>query len=323
MADNRVGFGIGVGLGLGLGFACSYKKIRQSLYRPDTSPACPLGFCAAQPTSNASFSCMDLEKDHFKGWVIAACRSRHSEEYKQLYHHLVNCFVAGDLDCTGTVTADQFNHMIDIAAEAPRKFGYAPEDKDMFKNDAEKRAARTKMFKDMDTDNSGTITLEEWLNFSYTHICEKAKTLDRMLSGKPPVERKQCVNFDKNHFKAWVIAACRSRQCAEYKELYHHLLECFVAGDVDRTGTVTAAQFNHMIDVAAEAPRRFGYAPEDKEMFKNDGEKRAARMKMFSDMDTDKSGTITFNEWFNFSYAHICQKAKTLDPTLSGKPPLK
>jgi len=32
----------------------------------------------------------------------------------------------------------------------------------------------------------GFISFEEWLSYSYSHICEKAKTLDATLSGTPP-----------------------------------------------------------------------------------------------------------------------------------------
>jgi len=57
-------------------------------------------------------------------------------------------------------------------------------------------------------------------------------------------------------------------------------------------------------------------------MFKTDGERIAARQTMFQEMDTDKSGTITFEEWLTFAYKHICSKTANLDGSLTGVPPV-
>ena len=75
---------------------------------------------------------------------------------------------------------------VDVAARAPRKFGFAPPAEETFKSTDERVAARTAMFEKMDADGLGFISFEEFLTYFYKHICEKAKTLDVSLSGSPP-----------------------------------------------------------------------------------------------------------------------------------------
>merc|ERR1712098_145903 len=45
-------------------------------------------------------------------------------------------------------------------------YGYAPADSDLYKTDADKDAARQKMFDSMDLKATGVITFDEWLKFS-------------------------------------------------------------------------------------------------------------------------------------------------------------
>jgi len=125
-------------------------------------------------------------KDRFKDFIIKACSNRRSAEYKELYDLLLTEFVAADQDMDGKVSFGEFDRMIDLAAAWPRKFGYAPPASKTYKTTDDRIAARTKMFKQMDTDGNGTITFEEWLTFAYQHICAKAVQLDQRLTGVPP-----------------------------------------------------------------------------------------------------------------------------------------
>merc|ERR1719476_1089168 len=125
-------------------------------------------------------------KERFKEWCIKASRDRQSAGYKELYDLLLSTFVSGDQNLDGKVSAQEFDAMIEAAAAYPRKFGYAPPASETYKTTEERVAARTKMFKDMDTDGNGTITFEEWLTFAYKHICGKAAELDNSLTGVPP-----------------------------------------------------------------------------------------------------------------------------------------
>ena len=107
---------------------------------------------------------------------------------------LVKCFTQADNEGTGKIGPDKFDALVDIAALAPRRFDFAPPAAETFKSAAEKSAAR-----------------KEWLTFSYSHICEKAKTLDPALS--------------------------------EHRDLYQFLLKCFTAADSDFDGKVSLGGF--------------------------------------------------------------------------------
>merc|ERR1712003_99286 len=204
--------------------------------------------------------------------------------------------------------------MVETAANMPRRFGFAPTVAEMFKTPQQRVEARAALFKKIDTDSSGFISFDKWLGYIYPHICEKAAALDST-TAQSKMERS------KADFQAWVVAACRSRSSMEYKELYSFLLQCFTEADTDCDGRIGAEAFDALIDVAAKAPRKFGFAPEASATYKNAADKTAARKAQFEKMDEDKSGFISFEEWLTYSYTHICLKAKILDATLPGTPP--
>merc|ERR1712183_279943 len=106
------------------------------------------------------------------------------------------------------------------------------------------------MFSKINSSGSGQIAFDEWL---FIHIRGKAATLSH--------SSKVHWNEDAANFKRWIVAASRTKTSKEYKELFHFLQECFTAADQDLDGKVNHAEFDTMIDVAAEAPRCFGFAP--------------------------------------------------------------
>merc|ERR1719473_145563 len=63
-----------------------------------------------------------------------------------------------------------------------------------------------------------------------------------------------------------------------------------------------------MIDIAATLPRRHGFAPTSAETFNTREEQRAHRFMLFNQIDSDRNGTISFEEWITFSLAHIREK---------------
>merc|ERR1712098_830555 len=52
----------------------------------------------------------------------------------------------------------------------PRAYGYAPLDAELYKTEAEKDAARQKMFDSMDLKSTGVITFDEWFKFCEEHM---------------------------------------------------------------------------------------------------------------------------------------------------------
>jgi len=233
----------------------------------------------------------------------------------ELYRFLLSVFHRADRDFDGLVKSEDFDLMVEMAGAIPRKFAFAPTSAESFATDKDRQSYRSKLFKKIDKDGSGGISFDEWLNVTYKHIQDVTQTLDESRDADLGMK-------DKERFKEWVIKACRSRRSAEYKELYDVLLNVFVQADKDMDGRVNPAEFDQMIEIAADIPRKFGYAPPASQTYKTNEDRIKARNKMFRDMDTDNNGTITFEEWLTFSYKHICEKAKTLDYSLSGKAPL-
>jgi len=253
-------------------------------------------------------------RESFVTFLKRATQSRDTIEYHELYQFLLKCFTDADVNFDGKVTQVDFDNMIEVAANMPRRFGFAPTVSELYRTPEEKAQARMSLFAQIDTDNQGYINFDHWLSFIYPHICQKVATLDGS-QAKSKMERS------KNDFASWVVAACRSRHCPEYKELYSFLLHCFTEADKDGDGRIDAATFDALIDVAAKAPRRFGFAPPAFATYMSPEQKAASRTAMFDQMH-DATGYIHFETWLNFCYVHICQKAKTLDPALSGVPPL-
>lgn len=242
-----------------------------------------------------------------------ACRSKHTPEYKELYRFLLSVFHNSDRDFDGLVRAEDFDIMVEMAGAVPRKFAFAPTSKESFATDGQREEFRKKAFAKIDVSGTGAISFDEWLDYSYRHICQMTSTLD---------EEKADLGMDsKERFKEWVIKACRNRRSPEYKELYDLLLSTFRQADQDMDGKVNALEFDAMIEAAADYPRRFGYAPPASVTYRTTKDRVAARAKMFKDMDTDGNGTITFEEWLTFAYKHICSKAAQLDGSLTGLPP--
>merc|ERR1712107_271014 len=112
----------------------------------------------------------------------------------------------------------------------------APTSKESFATDEQRVDYRKKAFAKIDADGSGAISFDEWLNYSYQHICQMVATLD---------EKKADLGIDtKERFKEWCVKASRDRRSAEYKELYDLLLATFVEGDRDQDGRVNAAELD-------------------------------------------------------------------------------
>jgi len=247
-------------------------------------------------------------------FIKKATSSKQTREYEELYHFLLTCFIESDRDFDGRVTADDFDVMVERAGSLPRKWGFAPTTAEMFATPQERADFRKKEFAVINQSGTGYIAFDEWLNWAYRHISEKAASLNIQQADTK-------MNTGKEDFKSFIIKAARSRHNPEFKELYHFLQDCFTKADRDRDGLVGADEFDEMIEIAAAAPRRFGFAPPTSGTYKNAQERIAARTKMFKDMDVDNSGTIAFDEWLTFCYSHICMKAKTLDATLPGTAP--
>merc|ERR1719230_1543628 len=162
------------------------------------------------------------------------------------------------------------------------------------------------------------IPMDEWLDWCLEHVVLKAQFLDEAFASS-----KKDTNAED--FKTWIVSAATTRHCPEYKELYHFLRDCFMKADKGNAGLITAAEFDVMVELAGAAPRKFGFAPPTASTYSSDAARIAARTKMFNEIAAKSirglKDKLPFNAWLEWAYAHICQKAMSLDPSLTGKTP--
>ena len=222
------------------------------------------------PTKNRIQFCLDSQfynmvvtktREEFIVWIRLAINDRECGAYEELYQFLTSCFVRADTDHDGKVSMNHFDNLIEEAAELPRMYGYAPKSDAMYSSEPLRKAARAKQFKDMDIQGLGYITLNQWIRFAIEHIVKKYVQLPKdYLSGAAG-------NVSKEEFLAFIKKAVNT-ETQEYQELYYFLLRTFQAGNKEGYGEVAPAEFDDMIECAAQAPRRFGLAPKTEEMFK-------------------------------------------------------
>merc|ERR1712035_255714 len=129
-------------------------------------------------STTAPVNTFNKSKEDFIWFVKKALQDQKSYSHSELYHSLLKMFVDADTNKDGLVSKASFSKLIDAAASMPRAYGYAPEDSDLYKTEAEKDAARQKMFDSMDLKSTGVITFDEWLRFCQEHIAAKTATMD-------------------------------------------------------------------------------------------------------------------------------------------------
>jgi len=108
------------------------------------------------------------EKDLFVG-VCKKCTEPNTPEYRRLYWFHWQCFQAADADRDGMVSGDEFNKMIDMATSAQKRLG--------METPFQSTEERTEIFKKMDENGDGSISFDEWLNFSLNDIIAKVASL--------------------------------------------------------------------------------------------------------------------------------------------------
>merc|ERR1711868_228764 len=176
-------------------------------------------------SSSSKMSCpvntFNKSKEDFIWFVKRAVTDKKSYSHSEMYHSLLKLFVDADTNRDGLVSKASFSKLIDAAAAMPRAYGYAPEDSALYKTEAEKDAARQKMFDSMDLKSTGVITFDEWLKFCQEHI-----------------------------------AAMTSPTCPEHVELYWYMLEIFTDHDNDKDGIIKMAEFPAMMNEFLTVPKK-------------------------------------------------------------------
>lgn len=241
----------------------------------------------------------------FAPWVRAAVEKLRSKERQELYTFLSDCFMDADADRDGFVSSEEFDFLCEKAAALPRRFGLAPSWRDHYGTVEARQVARKELFKKVDSSNRGAIGMDDWVQYAFRHIAEKVKGMY-----KETLDFADLPKAGRDKFIAFLKVATGDRKSREYTELYMFLFNNFVLADKDAKGAVTAEQFDYLVEMSADAPRSLGLAPKTSEMFSGDAERLAARTQLFKSMDKDGGGTITFDEYLEYTMGHIAGKVQ-------------
>merc|ERR1712064_256013 len=185
-------------------------------------------------------------KEDFIWFVKKAIQDKKSYSYSELYHSLLKIFVDADTNRDGLVSKASFSKLIDAAASMPRAYGYAPADSDLYKADADKDAARQKMFDSRDLKATGVITFDEWLKFCREHIAAKTATMDP----HPIIDHGSL-----EEYKKFISAAIGNSSSSEAVELYWYMLEIFTEHDTDKDGIIKLAELPAMMKEFLATPQ--------------------------------------------------------------------
>lgn len=240
----------------------------------------------------------------FAPWVRKAIEPR-SEERRELYTFLSDCFMDADADRDGFVNSEEFDFLCEKAAALPRRFGLAPSWRDLYSTVEGRQAARRELFKKVDSSKRGTIGMDDWIQYAFKHIEVKVKTMH-----KQTVDFGDLPKSGKDKFLDFLRTATSDNKSREHTELYQFLFNNFVLADKEAKGAVTAEQFDYLVEISADAPRVLGLAPKSADMFSSDAERLASRKKLFASMDKDGGGTITFDEYLSYTMTHISEKVQ-------------
>jgi len=167
----------------------------------------------------ASFGNVSLEhaKDDRASFVLfikKAVDDHESPEFVELRRFLMDCFVDVDRDFDGMATREDFDTLVEKAGNLPRKWGFAPTTEEMFATEEAKKSWRDQAFKEVNKSGTGTIPIDEWVNWCLEHIVLKAKLLSTQYATSK-------MKTNAEDFKYWICSAAKTRHCPEYKELYH------------------------------------------------------------------------------------------------------
>merc|ERR1712211_168392 len=228
-------------------------------------------------------------KEDFIWFVKKAVTDKKSYSHSEMYHSLLKLFVDADGNKDGLVSKQSFSKLIDAAAAMPRAYGYAPEDSELYKSEAEKDAARQKMFDSIDLKSTGVITFDEWLKFSREHIAAKTATLD----SHPIIDHGSV-----DEYKKFIKAAIDNSSGSEAVELYWYMLVIFTDHDADKDGIIKMAEFPSMMKEFLATPLKHSLAVPAEYQFET----------LFKKYDPRKDGRLTVDEWMSLAKEEVYKK---------------
>merc|ERR1739849_14440 len=231
-------------------------------------------------STTAPVNTFNKSKEDFIWFVKKAVQDQKSYSHSELYHSLLKLFVDADTNKDGLVSRASFSKLIDAAAAMPRAYGYAPEDSELYKTEAEKDAARQKMFDSMDLKSTGVITFDEWLKFCREHIAAKTATMD-----PHPIIDQGSVE----EYKKFIQEASTNLSSAEAIELYWYMVEMFTEHDLQKEGFVKMENFASMMHEFLATPVKHGLKTPSKDEYET----------IFKKYDPRNDGRLTVDEWMS------------------------
>jgi len=245
------------------------------------------------------------DKTAFKTWLKGAFANPAGPERKELYGYLSECFLDADGDRDGLISHQEFDFLIEKAAAMPRRFGLAPSWVECYGDVAHRQQARNEMFTQMDRHQRGFIGMEEWVGFAMSHIKEKVFHMDMKMLDFSHLE-----HAGADQFIMFCATAVSDKHSEQYKSLYEFLFKCFVESDVEERGKISLKHFDVFVEDAAQAPRALGLAPPSAQMFPSVAQRQQARQALFEKMDSDSTGTVTFDKVLAWALPHIALKVQ-------------
>merc|ERR1711980_72785 len=227
---------------------------------------------------STSVNTFNKSKEDFIWFVKKAVQDQKSYSHSELYHSLLKLFVDADTNKDGLVSKASFSKLID-----------APADEELYKTDAEKDAARQKMFDSMDLKSTGVITFDEWLKFCREHIAAKTATLD----AHPIIDHGSV-----DDYKKFISAAIETPESAEAVELYWYMLEIFTEHDVEKEGFVKIATFPSMMHEFLAIPVKHSLTTPSKDDYET----------LFKKYDPRNDGRLTVDEWMSLAKEEVYKK---------------
>jgi len=215
-------------------------------------------FSTAQ-TSAVTYGMMKKSKHDFVHFTNVAVKDKSSPEAREMYKYLNKCFVDNDTDYDGLVSYRGFNAMIAEAAVAPRRFGFAPHTREMYKSAEDYDLARTQLYNELKSGDKKRVTLDSWLTWANAHIKSKVGSgLAEHDLSKWERSKEDCIAFFKDVSKQGSSHCRRSSTSTQFKEFYMMQNDMFMECDKHMTGLLDKSEFMSLVAKANAIPMKFG-----------------------------------------------------------------
>jgi len=245
--------------------------------------------------TTVSWTDMGNSKNEFVSFVSSAIKNPSGLHAGELNKYLNKCFVDNDSDYDGLVSYDGFNSLIEEAAVAPRRFGFAPSTRETYDSKEEFQTARKSLFNELCA-GKDRISYESWVAWANAHIV--GKELGLSANKEPRWERSKAdfVSFVKGVASDHSKHCNRSSTSTQYKEFYLLINNHFLESDSNNDGVVSERGFATLVGLSNTFAQRFGF-----DWFSSVD---------FGDVAWD--GKVTFKGWFDFCVGVLSENAKAL-----------